>query len=322
MQGHGILSLVQRLAAAGKIGASDVIELRRAVFGDGGVTKQEAEALFDLVQKRPDVGEEWREFFVEALTDHIVNQVEPQGYVDEANARWLMNMVSRDNVIGSDTELDLLVKVMEKSVSVPESLELFVLHAVRDAVVTGEGPTRHGPLVAGCISQAETEILRRVLYAAGGSGNVAVTRAEADILFDINDATLNVDNDPAWSDLFVKAIANHVMAVSGYQPAPREDTLRRSKWLDDTEVSVGGFLGRMAGGWREMIAGYVSPQESRSLEALNQAAESITQDEAEWLRERIMRNGSICRNQKALLSFLREETPSIHPALHELLRAA
>ena len=62
------------------------------------------------------------------------------------------------------------------------------------------------------------ELLRRMLYAFGGDGNVAVTRAEAEVLFDINDATADAEPNPAWTDLFVKAIANVVMAASGQQP--------------------------------------------------------------------------------------------------------
>ena len=31
--------------------------------------------------------------------------------------------------------------------------------------------------------------MRRMLYAFGGDGNIAITRQEAEVLFDINDAT-------------------------------------------------------------------------------------------------------------------------------------
>ena len=68
---------------------------------------------------------------------------------------------------------------------------------------------------AGTIREPEVELVRRILYAFGGDGSVAVTRAEAEVLFDINDAIADPTANPAWADLFVKAITNVVMAASG-----------------------------------------------------------------------------------------------------------
>ncbi len=142
------------------------------------------------------------------------------------------------------------------------------------------------------------------------------------MLFDINDATLNGDNDPAWRDLFVKAIANHVMTISGYEAPSREEALRRERWLDDANVNVAGFFGRMVSGWRDVLTSYTPPQEQRLADALAREAEAVQEHEAEWLRERILRNGSACANQQALLAFLKSESPSIHPALGDLVARA
>ena len=62
--------------------------------------------------------------------------------------------------------------------------------------------------------------------------NVAITRSEAELLFDIADATNEAENDPAWTDLFAKAIANAIMAASGYSAPNREEALRREAWLE------------------------------------------------------------------------------------------
>ena len=39
------------------------------------------------------------------------------------------------------------------------------------------------------IAKAEVDLLRRILYAYGGDGNIAITRAEAEVLFRINERT-------------------------------------------------------------------------------------------------------------------------------------
>ena len=98
------------------------------------------------------------------------------------------------------------------------------------------------------VGEAETELVRRMLYAFGGDANIAITRQEAEILFDINDATAEAENHPAWSDLYVKALASFLMATSGYQAPTRQEALRREAWLDTPTAGVGGFMSQMLAG--------------------------------------------------------------------------
>lgn len=258
------------------------------------------------------------------MTDYVVNQTEPFGYVDKANARWLIAMISRDDLLWGDTELETLLQVLDKAASCPQFLEDFVLEAVRKSVIEGEGPTRRGmSLQPGQITAGEIDVLRRTLYAVGGPANIGIDRREAELLFDINDAMLDAEPNPEWSDLFVKAIANHVMTLSGYEPPSREEALRRERWLDEENAGVASLFGRMMqSGWRDILAAYTPPQERRLADQLAREAEAVSQGEAEWLRERIMRNGRVCENQKALLAFLKAEAPSIHPALSGLAAKA
>jgi len=58
----------------------------------------------------------------------------------------------------------------------------------------------------GKVDAQEVAKLREVLYADG-----EIDREEADALFKINDAVSGNENDPAWKDFFVKAIAKHVL---------------------------------------------------------------------------------------------------------------
>ena len=87
-------------------------------------------------------------------------------------------------------ELELLVKVLETAKFSTEGLVSFALDQVSHAVIEGEGPlVRGGDLVPGVIGEAEVDLLRRILYAFGGDGNVGITRSEAEVLFTLNDAT-------------------------------------------------------------------------------------------------------------------------------------
>jgi hypothetical protein len=326
-----IRDVVADVMASKRVTAGDVTELRRAIYLDGAAEAGEVERLFAIDEAANERDPAWVELFVEAVTDCLVEQMRPQGYVDEANADWLMERISRDGVVKTESELELLVKVLERAKTSPERLVAYALNQVKKAVVDGQGPlARGGTLTRGKIGRAEVELIRRMIYAFGGDGNVAITRSEADVLFEINDATVEADNDPAWSDLFVKAIANFMMAASGYAVPTRQEAIRREAWLDSPSGGVGEFFSRMAaGGLRGVLDAYRRPgtegawaERNAETKAAIAAAEVVTAEEAEWLARRIGRDGTFHANEKALLRFVRDEGPSVHPSLKSLIAKA
>lgn len=314
-----------------KISAEDVRDLRRSLYNDGVAEGGEVERLFQMDEAATDCDPSWTELFVEAVTDYIVEQVEPQGYISEENADWLIDQISRDGTVKSATELEILVKALEKAKSSPQRLVAFALSQVKKSVVDGEGPlARGGKLVKGTVGRDEAEFIRRILFAFGGDGNIAVTRDEAEVLFDINDASAMAENDPAWNDLFVKAIANFMMAASGYEAPNRQEALRREDWLDEPSGGVGSFFSRMAaGGLRGALNAYRQPDmeqawaaRNKRMDAAIKSAETISAEEAEWLARRMGRDGTFHENEKALLRFIRDEAPAIHPSLQSLIAKA
>jgi len=324
----GLGDFVAAKIAGGHVGEDDVITLRRYIYGDMAVSLEEGAALFRLNNAGLTYPDAWYELFPEAIGDILVHQAKPQGYVSEENAKWLIGQIAADGHVCSRTELDAVLHVLEKAREAPESLEHFALHAVAESVISGTGVTRSGAeLKPGVISDGEVELLRRVLYAGAGCSGIAISKHEAELLFDLNDATVGAENAPAWSELFAKAVANHLMAMSGFTPPSREIALAREDWLDEP----GGFDGGLGGFFRKMFGGGVGgireayaetdPFAARgaAMEAEISANEVVTQDEAAWLVARIGRDGLLHENEKALLRFIREESPNIHPALQPLM---
>ena len=206
MADANLSTLITNLAFNRTVTPPDVLALRRLIYSDGAIAPHEAEALIALDEAAAARCAEWDELFVEALTDYVVRQQAPADYIDDAKADWLIARLSADGRIKTDSELEALVHILETATTSPARLTAFVLGQVKAAVVSGEGPLlRGGRLEKGRISAGEVALLRRVLYAAGGDGNVAITRSEAEVLFDINDACRGADNDPSWTDLFAKA---------------------------------------------------------------------------------------------------------------------
>jgi hypothetical protein len=187
----GILNgvAVDEISARGSIRDSDVAAMRRAFNEDGTISTSEAEALLSLNSACRVTDATWAPFFIEALTDYVVHQSEPDGYIVVDKADWLVARISRDGHIATNTELELLLNVLDKARWSPPSLAPFALGQVRDAVISGVGVTRAGQMLQpGTIGQSEIDLIRRILYAFAGDGGIAVTRAEAEILIAINKA--------------------------------------------------------------------------------------------------------------------------------------
>ncbi len=320
---------VSDIRARGTICEADVLALRRAFNEDGVIDSTEAEALFGLHRACSQQDATWADCFVEMLTEHVVNQAKPEGYVTAEKADWLLANISVDGIIGSRTEFELLVTILDKARWSPQGLVAFALDQIKRAVIDGAGPLRAGKgLEAGVIDEAEVELLKRILYAFGGDGNIAITRPEAEALFAIDAATIGKINAESWPDLFVKAIANCVMAASGYATPSREQALARETWLERRgDLSLGAVINGMANG---ILGGLLSAyrQQSgieRAIATLErQKVEIVTAQEIEvadaaWLAECIGRDGSISPNESALVAFLEANNAIIAPELSTLL---
>ena len=325
-----LATIVESLNLAGKIGAEVVLKLRRAVFSDSFVSPQEAQSLIELNRNCFPRDVSWNVFFVEALTDYLVHQADPAGYVTAENAEWLISVIMVDGHVNSSIEMELVISILDQAMWSPPSLVNFALEEVKHWVVDGSGSIRKElDLVPGQIGEAEVDLLRRILYSFGGEWNIAISRQEAELLFDLNDATAGANNHPSWSELFVKAIANHIMAGSGYQVPSRQEALKREAWLESEETTSGFFSKMFSGGFSAVLEAYkaqtpeeaaVARLEQQRLEIVT--GEIITQSEASWLTERLQRDGELHDNEKALLRFLKEESPDIHPSLKTLIDQA
>lgn len=307
----------------------DVLMLRRDVFSDGVVSRAEADALFALDGAVSDKSKSFVSFFVEAVTDYLIMVEAPKGYISQQNADWLIASISADGVVETASELEVLMRCMEKADSMPAELSAFALRQIENAVVNGEGAFANGRNCAnGVVTEDDVKMLRRVLYSYSGDKGLSISRAEAEVLFDINDKTSEADNDAAWTDLFTKAIAFSLMAAVGHIAVDRDEALRREEWLSDTSVSVGDFMsGMFAGGLRGIFSAMKADssveaayrKSNAAFEANNAVAERLDAEEAKWLVERIGRDGILHANESALIAFLKKESPDLHPSLQPLL---
>ena len=306
---------------------ADVLEMRRTFYNDGAIDQFEADKLIARFRSVKGESGAWDAFFIEALVDFTVNQMTPRGYVTQAQAQWLVDSLAEDGQVRTATELELLCTVIEQAIDVPDTFAEFVLIQIGEAILAGDRALlRNAAAEAGVIGGAEVALLSRVIHAMAGGSGIGVSRAEAEVLVDLNDASDAARNAPAWDDFFVKAIINHLMAAHGFAAVDREEALRRAAWLDEPGDGVTGILAKMfAGDAQALRSAYVAADtETMRVQHLARAireiegAEIIDADEGRWLAARFNRDGVLRDNEKAVLRFIRDEAPEIAGDLEPL----
>ena len=298
-------------APEGTISPDEIIALRRICWSDGAIALPEAEAIFALNDRIARPNREWIDFFVEAIGALLIEQSSPRGYVSPEQADWLIARIESDGQPVSPAQLELLVHLAERASAEPTRLKAFALGQIEAAVRTGSGPTRDGEhLEPGCINAAETKLLRRLIFAAGGDGPACVSQSEAELLFRLKDATLHATNAPEWKQLFVQGAGNYLMGLRGAEAPSAARQAELERFIATPEPGLAGFMGRMGsalahpGARSSAFAPSAVPQRQWGREEAEAAA--ITPAEQGWLNTEIEADGQRDAYEEALLAFLAE----------------
>ena len=304
------IAIAQRAAADGQITADELLALRREGWGDGIITRAEAEALFALNTSLVERSPEWCDFFVEAIGEFVLNGTPPRLQCSDEESLWLIGQIDHDGVLESMVELETLVRIIERAENTPDRLKDYVLAQIEREVLTGTGPPRcGGELSATHISAAECRIIRRVIFASGGHGPAAVTRHDAEMLFHLKDETLAEENAAEWDDLFIDGIANFLKGfVLDHAQVSHERKRELEAFIADNQASVGRFMGRVV---REVpnVANHFGKvfgkrQGGPDYAAIAAAGEEITDYENEWLERMIDADGEVDELESRLIARL------------------
>jgi hypothetical protein len=186
----------------GVIDAEEVSKIKERLYEDGIIDREEADFLFDLndAVSGKENDPSWSKFFVEAISDHVLKDDQSPGEIDQDEASYLIDKIKGDGQV-DQTELALLVNICENATGdTPENLITFIIESIKAYV-----------LEDGIIDAEEVTMLGKVIYGAGGAGGASVDRAEADLLFDLNDACTGKENDASWASFFIDALTKHVL---------------------------------------------------------------------------------------------------------------
>ncbi|MGH1421159.1 MAG: hypothetical protein ACRBEQ_05020 [Hyphomonas sp.] len=299
-------NLGRMIPATSSLTTEEALEVINHVYHDGRIDPGEADALFELNATLGGTNPAWDARFIEAVKDFILGESEgPRHWVTDAESNWLITNIERDGQICPVSELELLLRILREAEGAPLALGHFTMRIACDRIID------RGKAVA-----EDIERVRRALYAAGSDGGTWVSRFEAEMMFRTNDAVAYSANDKGWSDLFARAIANHLMARAHPNPVGELQALAREAWLADTDVSVkstfNNLVGGLSSGWFKSVThDEAKAQAARAAmnEAAARAAEQIDEPEVNWLLRRIRKDTSVSPAERALVEFLKDEAP-------------
>lgn len=324
--GQSLDLLLDDAVRDGAIGDDEVSAVRRALYGERAEIGEAFRLLYEADKKRKSHSDEWSRLFVEAALDVALRETPPQGYFPPDKAQKVMEALGEKGELRTDTVLEALVAIVEKAERVPTEFAAFVLRRMKQAVIYSDGLTASGErLTPGRIGLPELKLIQRVVWGAGDEGRLAVSRAEAEALFDIADATAGAANAPQWDEFFAGAVGNYLIGATGRQPPSRERAFEM--WETPHKADALGFFGQIFSRAREVSlsdvkgdmsrhrlsamveAAYRADNEAR--DAAIAAAERLTGEKAEWVVDRIRRNGSLSAPESALLRFLEREATQL-----------
>lgn len=330
-----VARFAQRVAVTGKVDAAQISELRRSIYADGIVSREDAEVLFEIDRARQSHNGEWSQMYVEALTDYALNREPPAGYLSDDTAGWLIGQITKRNIPATDTEIALLVNIIENARQVTPAFSAYALRLVKDMVIYADGTDARGRTHGGiAVTAADVDCLRRILWGAGCEGHLAISRDEAEALFAIADASTGADNHPDFDDLFARAVGNYLLGASGRSVPSRDVALRRETELPYRKNVLGMLARTMASASTAANARFVldtiggafdddldvaheKAEHARDLAA--DAAGIMTADKAAWLLDHVGRNGTMTAPEKALVRFVAREAVALDPSLASLV---
>jgi len=306
----------------GAISDEAVLALRRQIWPTGVVDAAQAEDILAINEdvRRPSPA--WTTFFVEAMTEFLIETGNPRGSLSEAQTDWLILRLDRGGRLNSPAKIELLVHLLEKMDATPATMKSYLLVQIERAVISGTGATRKDADAGdvGRVTAEECALLRRVIFSPTGSGPPRVNADEAEMLFRIKDATLGADNAPEWTTLFVQGIANYLQSWQGLTlpsaehepadepvPAPRD---RANGVAREVRTTANGLVSAVRGrgfGGNGGFGRRRTDHPSRDFVAEQRAEYIVSPDNQQWLDARLPQDGDLDPMEQALMAFMRAD---------------
>jgi len=302
----------------------EVLDIRKRVMSPQKVLKLDIESLISLNEHISNPTPAWITLFIDAVGDYVLDSRVSGLVISDEKARWLVEAVLQDGRMDVETEFNLLINLLGRANVVSEIFEAYMLDTVKDAILHGEGQwAKNRQLEPGKIGKDDVELLKRIFYAVGSEGGIDISRSEAEMIYDLNDATADADNHESWPELFSKMMACYMMAgISAFEPS--EDWVRRRETWMKSKKGLDFSIGNILSGYKDLLSGTEKRDDNNPVvlnETLQNSLQKVTAEEAQWLIDRVNGNGRVTPNEAKMLFYIKKECPDMHSLLDEFITA-
>lgn len=161
-------ALCATIARSRRIHVGDVLALRHSLLGDRRPSHHDAASIAGLAAQNFPACEQWREFFIETMSDYLIDRASPRGDLTEENAQWLIARF--EDGLDETLAFELAAAMVERAANCPSSLMRYVLQRLNDL------STRVQKGMAIEHEKAALDAARTALRAAGLAGRLYVPR--------------------------------------------------------------------------------------------------------------------------------------------------
>jgi hypothetical protein len=226
---------IAEIEAKCTIDGDDVLQLRRMVHNQPAIDPGHADLLLHFEKHCHTKVPVWQDFYVDTLTDYFVWQTDPPRRLGVKSAKQLLEYSVQDDRVAGLADLELLISIAHWGAYCPERVAHLVLQSVHDSVLTPDTALYGHERTPGVITAADVHLMRRTLYIGSYGSGYSVTSRQAELLFDLNDASDDAENHEDWREFFVKAIGSHLMYPDGFEKGPiPEDFKTRDEWAEES----------------------------------------------------------------------------------------
>lgn len=114
----------KQILADGRIDHEDINILKNSIAEEGRVTLKMANLLFDIKDNvaHSKLPSSFKEFFINSIISHLLDDEETPGEIDEEEAKWLRGKIQKNGKL-DDYDQALLAALREKSINYPAILQ-------------------------------------------------------------------------------------------------------------------------------------------------------------------------------------------------------
>jgi hypothetical protein len=219
---------VRDIIAKQDVSDADVSALKHLVYKDHTVKEGELLELYEIDIHCKKKSVHWNDFFSDTIVDHYLHRGKRSTLLTKGEAQEVLHRVDGDARLSSKLKLLVMLKVVEQSEGIPDSLKNSLYDKLYDNVVGSSDPLfSKKARFAGAIDADDMKAIRMVIYGRGGDDGMGVSQREAELLIKLDMATDPLKNHPDWVTLYTKAIAMYFLHGG---PTPNEIDANEAAW--------------------------------------------------------------------------------------------